>query len=70
MSVYVLKGLSPWVIQRISSVIIALFVLYAFFSAYSATDFSYQAWTAWLYTPSNVIFSALFTIALLLHAWV
>jgi len=70
MSIYILKGLSPWVIQRISSVLIALFVVYAFISAYMATTISYQAWLAWLFAPHNIILIGLFTIALLLHAWV
>ena len=70
MSVYILKGLSPWVIQRISSVLIALFVVYAFICVYSATTVSYEAWLAWLYAPTNIILIGLFTIALLLHAWV
>lgn len=70
MSVYVLKGLSPWLLQRISAVLVALFILYAFISAFTASIISYAAWLTWLFCPVNIIFVGLFTIALLLHAWV
>jgi succinate dehydrogenase / fumarate reductase membrane anchor subunit len=70
LSIYVLKGLSPWVIQRISSVFVALFILYAFVSLFSATIFSYQAWMVWLFCPLNIILVALFAIALLFHSWI
>ena len=70
MSIYVLKGLSPWVIQRISAVFIAIFILYAFVCVFSSTDYNYQAWIAWLYLPLNTILVSLFTTALLFHAWI
>jgi len=70
MSIYVLKGLSPWVVQRISSVLVALFMIYAFICAYTATDISYEAWTAWLFSPLNTILVGLFAVSVLLHAWV
>ena len=70
MSIYVLKGLSPWVIQRISSVFVALFIVYAFVCAYCATTISYELWLAWLFDPLNTILVGLFTVSLLFHAWV
>ena len=59
MSVYVLKGLSPWVIQRISAVFVALFIVYAFVCAYCANTISYELWLAWLFAPLNTILVAL-----------
>ena len=70
MSIYVLKGLSPWVIQRISAVLIALFTVYAFACVFGASAYSYEAWMIWLSCPVNTILTGLFTIALLFHAWV
>lgn len=70
MSIYVLKGLSPWVIQRISAVFVALYFIYAFVCLFSATDYSYEAWMGWLLSPLNIILAGLFTIALLFHAWI
>ena len=69
-SVYVLHGLRPWLIQRISAVYIALFVVYIVFSLSSAQDISYQNWHDWFFLPFNTIAVGLFVIALLLHAWV
>ena len=70
MSIYVLKGLSPWVIQRISAVFIALFIIYAFVCVMSVSNYDYESWMAWLYSPLNIIFTSLFTTALLFHAWI
>lgn len=70
MSVYVLKGLSPWVVQRISAVFVALFIIYVFACVISATDYGYEAWMGWLLSPLNIILTGLFTIALLFHAWI
>lgn len=69
-SVYVLHGLRPWLIQRVSAVYIALFVFYSGFSFALAQDISYQRWIDWLYHPVNIIAVGLFVIALLLHAWI
>ena len=69
-SVYVLHGLRPWLIQRVSAVYIALFVVYIVFSLAAAQDVNYQHWYDWLFHPFNTIAVGLFVIALLLHAWV
>jgi succinate dehydrogenase / fumarate reductase membrane anchor subunit len=69
-SVTVLSGLRPWLIQRISAVYIALFVVYAVITMAGVNDVSYLQWRDWLFHPFNTIASGLFVIALLLHAWV
>ena len=53
MSLYVLEGLRPWVIQRVSAVYIAFFILYACFSFFTADVITYGAWKNWLYNPLN-----------------
>ncbi len=70
MSLYVLEGLRPWVIQRVSAVYIALFLLYSTYSFFAAEVISYPAWKAWLYNPFNTTIVGIFIIALLFHAWV
>ena len=70
MSVYVLKGLSPWVVQRVSAVFLALFCIYILVNVYCIEVVSYQAWMAWLFAPLNIILVGLSSIALLFHAWV
>ena len=70
MSIYVLHGLRPWLIQRVSAVYLALFVVYIGVAAACVKDVSYQQWHEWLFHPFNTIACGLFVVALLLHAWV
>jgi len=69
-SVYVLHGLRPWLIQRISAVYIALFVIYGVVTLATASGAGYLHWRDWLFHPVNTIAVSLFVIALLLHAWI
>jgi len=69
-SIYVLHGLRPWLIQRISAVYIAVFVVYIGFTLAAVGDISYQQWHDWLFHPLNTIAVGLFVIALLMHAWI
>ena len=70
MSLYVLEGLRPWVIQRVSAVYIVLFIVYALYCFFSADAIAFQPWRDWLYNPFNTTVVAIFIIALLFHAWI
>ncbi len=72
MSLYVLEGLRPWVIQRVSAVYILLFTLYVAYSLLTAgsTATSFNAWKSWLFSPLNTTAVGLFVIALLFHTWI
>jgi len=70
MSLYVLEGLRPWVIQRVSAVYMVLFIIYAIFSASTADSIAFEAWKGWLYNPVNTTTVGIFVIALLFHAWI
>jgi succinate dehydrogenase / fumarate reductase membrane anchor subunit len=70
MSVYVLQGLRPWLLQRISAVYVAAFVIYAVIAATGIEGADYLRWREWLFAPVNTIASGLFVLALLLHAWI
>lgn len=70
MSVYVLEGLRPWVIQRVSAVYIALFLLYLIYCGISAEQTGFEPWRAWLFNPVNSVGVGLFIIAVLFHAWI
>lgn len=70
MSLYVLEGLRPWVIQRVSAVYIVFFILYASYSLLSSDVFSYETWNNWLYHPFNTTVVGIFVIALLFHSWI
>jgi len=70
MSLYVLEGLRPWVIQRVSAVYIVLFILYAIYCFFSADTIAFAPWKEWLYHPFNTMVVGIFFIALLFHAWI
>ena len=75
MSLYVLEGLRPWVVQRVSAVYIVLFILYVLFSYFTAdtaadNTWAYEAWKHWLYQPFNTSVVGIFVIALLFHVWI
>ena len=71
MSLYVLEGLRPWVIQRVSAVYIVLFILYVVYSLLTADQlWAYTAWKDWLYNPFNTTVVGIFVIALLFHTWI
>lgn len=70
MSLYVLEGLRPWVIQRVSAVYIVLFIVYTLYCFFSADAIAFQPWRDWLYNPFNTTVVAIFIVALLFHAWI
>ena len=70
MSLYVLEGLRPWVIQRVTAVYVVLFILYAAFCYFTAVSNDYEAWRGWLYAPFNTTVTGIFVIAVLFHAWI
>jgi succinate dehydrogenase / fumarate reductase membrane anchor subunit len=70
MSLYVLEGLRPWVIQRVSAVYMVLFTAYAVFSFFSAESIAHESWKSWLFSPFNTTVVGIFVIALLFHTWI
>ncbi|MCK5395380.1 MAG: succinate dehydrogenase, hydrophobic membrane anchor protein [Gammaproteobacteria bacterium] len=70
MSLYVLEGLRPWVIQRVSAVYIVLFIVYAVLCFFTAETIAYTSWKSWLYDPFNTTVVGIFVIALLFHVWI
>jgi len=69
-SLYVLEGLRPWVIQRVSAIYIVLFILYSTYCFFTADTFAYEPWKAWLSNSFNTTVVGIFVIALLFHAWI
>jgi succinate dehydrogenase / fumarate reductase membrane anchor subunit len=57
-------------IQRISAVYLAMFVIYIGAVLAWSKEVTFQQWHEWLFHPFNTIACGLFVIALLLHAWV
>ena len=70
MSLYILEGLKPWVVQRVSAVYISLFLIYSFYCGMSVDAANYDGWRSWLFHPFNSIAFGLFVVAVLFHAWI
>jgi len=65
-----LQGLRPWIIQRISAVVIAVFTIYFALTLLFANPLTVSDWPRWLASPVNNIGMGLFLVAILWHAWI
>lgn len=65
-----LQGLRPWIIQRITAVYIALYIIYFSLLLLIANPVNQADWLAWVATPYNNIAIGLFLLAVLWHAWI
>lgn len=66
----VASGLSAWLLQRVSAVYIAVFLLYVLISLAMFQPVDYQHWREWVSHDYRHLFIALFFIALMMHSWV
>ena len=65
-----LQGLRPWIIQRVSAVYIALYIIYFTLLIFIDSPVNTQDWSSWVAMPINNIALGLFLIAVLWHAWI
>ncbi len=65
-----LSGFKAWLIQRLTAVLLVLgsLMLLGLFAFPPAQGF--DAWQAWIHEPWPVVSILLFSLALVLHAWV
>lgn len=63
-------GLRGWVLQRLTAVYLALFLLYLLAHLTLAAPATVQAWRAWVGRPLVNGAWAVFFASLLMHAWV
>lgn len=64
------QGMNAWLVQRISAIYIALFLIYLLLTLAIDPFLSFDGWQEWMASPLQTITFSLFFIALLLHAWV
>ena len=64
------QGLRAWLMQRITAIYLAIYLVsvLAYLALQSGLD--YQAWHSWLASPAMGVLTALFMLALVLHVWV
>ena len=65
-----LQGLRPWIIQRITAVYIAVFLIYFILNILSIEVMTAAVWHDWVLSPVNSVSLGLFLLAILWHAWV
>lgn len=67
----VLGGLRAWLLQRVTSVYVAVFLIYILvYLALNGDGMGYAGWRDWVGHPLMLLATALFFLALLLHAWI
>jgi len=64
------SGFRAWLLQRVSAIYLALYLLYLAYHFSINPPADYASWYAWLAQPVTSIFMALFFLSLLLHAWI
>lgn len=63
-------GLRAWILQRLSAIYMAIYLVFFVFHILMYPPQTYHDWSGWLSGPIVSISTALFFIALLVHAWV
>jgi succinate dehydrogenase / fumarate reductase membrane anchor subunit len=63
-------GLKAWLVQRLTAVYLAVFVLFAAIKFIWLPPQDYSQWIAWVAHPFINAALALFILSLLLHAWI
>ena len=69
MSRFAASSLRNWLLQRLSAVYIALFLI-VFVVVWGGETITFESWRAWVADPLANVALILFIISLLLHAWI
>ena len=64
------QGLRAWLMQRITAVYLAVYLLSVLIYLGSRDSVDFQVWQHWLASPWMGVTTTLFVLALLLHVWV
>lgn len=67
---YCRQGVRDWLIQRVSAVVLGLYLLYLTYFYLSCPVFDYAAWAGLFQQTWMKVFSLLALLALMLHAWI
>jgi succinate dehydrogenase / fumarate reductase membrane anchor subunit len=65
-----LSGLRAWIVQRFTAVYMLFFCVFALLHFVLNPPHSYFDWRGWVSSPFVMVTTALFFVALLVHAWV
>lgn len=64
------SGLSDWLVQRVSAVVLGLYTLYLLFFFLTHADLQYGDWVALFQSPFFKAFSLVTLLLTLAHAWI
>jgi succinate dehydrogenase membrane anchor subunit len=64
------QGLRAWLLQRITAVYLAIYIVVAVVYLLSRETVDFSTWHNWIASPWMGIATTLFALALLLHVWV
>jgi len=64
------QGLRAWLLQRITAVYLAVYIVGTLLYLLTRSAVDYSIWHNWLASPLMGIATTVFTLALLLHVWV
>ncbi len=64
------SGLRDWIFQRISAVILGLYVLVLLGFFITHSPLTYDQWKAFFHTASMEIFSLMALLSLIVHSWI
>jgi succinate dehydrogenase / fumarate reductase membrane anchor subunit len=64
------QGLRAWLLQRFTAIYLAAYLVYTLARLMLGGPLEYPQWRAWLSEPWMGVSTALFGLALLVHAWV
>ena len=64
------SGLTDWIIQRVSAVIMTFYILIFTFHLFMNPQMSYSQWVGWIQTPWMRYTTLLFVLSLVMHAWI
>lgn len=63
-------GLRDWLLQRLTAVYLACFLIYLMMHFYNQPQHDYRQWHDWITHPAMTVASAVFILAVLIHGWV
>jgi succinate dehydrogenase / fumarate reductase membrane anchor subunit len=64
------QGLRAWLLQRLTAVYLALYLLSAAAAVMTFDNVTYAQWRDWFASPWLGVATVMFALAVLLHAWV
>jgi len=64
------SGLSDWVVQRVSAVILGVYTLFMVYWLLTHPDVSYEQWRGLFASTAMRIFTLLALLSLIAHAWI